>query len=137
MSAIGLLGRLGLNGAPSNPQDNAQSLLDWGQEQLKAHYHRMIHAYVPRPYAGCLTILRARDEKHPTDDPALGWRTLAQKVNARTIPGNHHGCVYLAENLPVLAEHFKSCLDASSTSSPLGSKTGGPLTPCLPESKPK
>jgi hypothetical protein len=28
------------------------------------------------------------------------------------IPGDHHGCIDLAENLPVLAEHLKSCLDA-------------------------
>jgi hypothetical protein len=65
-----------------------------------------------RRYAGRLTIFRTKSEKHPTDDPGLGWSSLAEEVDPHSIPGDHHGCMSLAENLPILAEHLKSCLDS-------------------------
>ena len=110
-SAIRLLGhRFRSNGTPSDPQDIAASPDEWEQEELNTHCGRLVYGYVPRPYAGRLTVFRARDEKHATDDPAMGWRSLAQEVDPHIIPGDHHGCI--SENLPILAEHLKSCLDA-------------------------
>jgi hypothetical protein len=93
-----------------------------------AHYRRLVNGYVPRPYAGRLTIFRARDEKRATDDPSLGWRSLAQDVDPHVIPGDHIGCVDLAENLPILAEHLKVCLDACHAASHCPEARGG-LTP--------
>jgi hypothetical protein len=108
-----LLGqRFGSNGASSHSQDIAASSDGWGEEEVSTHYRRLVYGYVPRPYAGRLTIFRAEGEKHPTDDPAMGWRSLAQRVDSHSIPGDHLGCISLAENLPILAEHLKSCLDS-------------------------
>ena len=108
-----LLGqRFGSNGASSHSQDIAASSDGWGEEEVSTHYRRLVYGYVPRPYAGRVTIFRAEGEKHPTDDPAMGWRSLAQKVDSHSIPGDHLGCISLAENLPILAEHLKSCLDS-------------------------
>ena len=109
--------RFGSNGTASHSQNMAASPDRWGQEKVNAHYERLVRGYVPRPYAGRLTVFRARDEKHPTDDPSLGWRSLTQDLDAYMIPGDHHGCIDLAENLPVLAEHLKSCLDACQAAS--------------------
>jgi len=101
------------NGTPSHSEDIAGSPVARG---LK-HYARLVHGYVPRPYAGRLTIFRARDEKRATNDLSLGWRDLAQHVDPHVIPGDHHRCISLEENLPILAEHLKSCLDAYHTAS--------------------
>jgi len=100
------------NGASSHSQDIAASSNIWGEEEVSTHYRRLVYGYVPRPYAGRLTIFRAEGEKHSTDDPAMGWRSLAQKVDSHSIPGDHLGCISLAENLPIFAEHLKSCLDS-------------------------
>jgi hypothetical protein len=77
-----------------------------------ARFEEQVRRYVPRPYAGRLTIFRAKSEKHPTDNPALGWSSLAEEVDPHSIPGDHHSCMSLAENLPILAEHLKSCVDS-------------------------
>lgn len=104
--------------APLGPQEMTASLDEWGQEKVIAHYRRLVYGYVPRPYKGPLAVFQARDEKRPTDDPSLGWRSLAQDVDLHTIPGDHNGCIDLAENLPILAGHLKSCLDACHAASP-------------------
>jgi len=109
---------LHLESATAPPDGRSQAKLD-------AHYRRLICAYLPRPYPGRLTVFRARDEKHLTDDPTLGWHSLAQDVDPHMIPGDHHGCITLAENLSVLAEHLKTCLDACHAASHQPYKTQG------------
>ncbi len=119
--AVQLVGRrFRRSGASSPPQSIADSPDGWGrqQDELNAHYSRLVYGYVPKPYAGRVTIFRAEGEKHPADDPAMGWRSLAEEADSHTIPGDHHGCVSLAENLPILAEYLKSCLDAYHDASP-------------------
>lgn len=110
------------NAAPQ-PRNVTASSDGWGLENVEAHYRRLVRGYVPRSYPGRLTIFRARDEKHPTADPAMGWRSLAQDVDPHLIPGDHHGCTQLAESLPILGEHLKSCLDACHTASHYPNKT--------------
>jgi len=106
-----------------NPEPNAvprnvlTSTDEWTQEKVNEHYRRLVYGYVPRPYAGRLTIFRARDERRETGDPALGWHGLAEHVDSRMIPGDHNGCIDLEENLPIVAAYLKSCLDGCHTSS--------------------
>jgi len=99
------------NGTPSPLQNVAASVGRWGHAELNVHYGRLVRGYLPRPYPDHLTIFRAKEEKHPTDDPSLGWQGLAKEVDLHIISGDHKGCISLEENLPILAEHLKSCLD--------------------------
>jgi amino acid adenylation domain-containing protein len=111
------------NAAPPQPQNVTARPDGWEQEKVEAHYRRLVFGYAPRPYAGRLTIFRACDEKRLTDDPALGWRSLAQDVDPHMIRGDHNGCIDLAENLPIFAKHLKSCLDACHAASRYPDKT--------------
>ena len=47
----------------SRPQNLAAALDRWGQDEINRHYERLVHGYVARPYAGRLTIFRAKDGK--------------------------------------------------------------------------
>jgi thioesterase domain-containing protein len=67
--------------------------------------------YVPRVYAGRVTLFRAREGRYGEDDPALGWAPLAAGgLDLIEVPGDH--VTMLREpNTAVLAEHLGRCLD--------------------------
>jgi amino acid adenylation domain-containing protein len=81
----------------------------WTAERIHMHYSHLLRAYVPRFYPGRLVVFRALEG--PTDDPALGWRDLASVVDVHAVPGDHHSCLSVVENIRVFAEGLKTCLD--------------------------
>ena len=101
-----------LAGGPSEEASRENDLRGaWTQEGASWHYGRLIRGYLPRFYPGRVAVFRAIDEKRQTDDPALGWRNLASAVDVHAVPGDHHSCLSVVENLQVFAERLKSCLD--------------------------
>jgi thioesterase domain-containing protein len=48
-------------------------------------------AYVPRPYAGPITLIRAEQAAFPPDlGPDLGWEKLtAHPIDRQQVPGDH------------------------------------------------
>jgi amino acid adenylation domain-containing protein len=60
-------------------------------EVFKANV-RAMHAYVPGPFDGRVTLFRAGDKYEPTpEDPTMGWGALAAGgVEVRTAPGTHY-----------------------------------------------
>jgi thioesterase domain-containing protein len=53
-------------------------------------YVRMMVSYQPRPYAGTVTLLRARTRSLTyTGDSDLGWSKLATGVSVHSVPGAH------------------------------------------------
>jgi syringomycin synthetase protein SyrE len=70
--------RLGLWAMPASARDYLE------------RYVAMTRAYRPQPYDGDITLLRARTLRLGfRGAPDLGWRTLAQGVTLRVIPGAH------------------------------------------------
>jgi amino acid adenylation domain-containing protein len=70
--------RLGLWAMPASARDYLE------------RYVEMTRAYRPQPYDGAITLLRARTLSLGfRGAPDLGWRTLAQGVTLRVIPGAH------------------------------------------------
>jgi amino acid adenylation domain-containing protein len=79
-----------------------------------------VERYRLRPYAGRLTVFRAR-EANPARgelDPDLGWAGLAREgVAAYEVPGDHH-TLTREPNVQVLAAHIESCLRGSVNGAP-------------------
>jgi amino acid adenylation domain-containing protein len=84
----------------------------WTEEKIHRHYDRLVKSYAPRFYPGNVVVFRAIGEKRRSDDPALGWRELASSVDIHAVPGDHHSCLSIVENIRLLAGQLKSCLDA-------------------------
>jgi thioesterase domain-containing protein len=67
----------------------------------------------PQPYSGKVTLLRAAQQQkihEVSDDPYLGWRSLAQGgVEVHHVPGDHAHMVH-EPNVAALAETLKTCL---------------------------
>lgn len=78
--------------------------------QLRSVYHINSFAavnYVPKPYDGVITMLRASREKGPRD---LGWGMFStQPVRVFEIPGAHLQ-VLSNENLPRVVKSLRECL---------------------------
>jgi len=72
---------------------------------------RAAAAYVPRPYAGPVHLLRAADapETFPGDSVAL-WREAAPALTVDDVPGTHLSC--LLEHVGALGERLGASLDA-------------------------
>jgi amino acid adenylation domain-containing protein len=76
-------------------------------------YVEMMQAYRPRPYDGAVTVLRARTLSLGfRGAPDLGWRTLAQGVTLRLIPGAHD-TILKEPGVRRLAAALVECLDES------------------------
>jgi len=82
-----------------------------GERGLIEACDRAAAAYVPRPYAGPVHLLRAADdpEQIPGDPIAL-WRELAPTLTVDDVPGTHLSC--LLEHVGALGERLGACLDA-------------------------
>ena len=72
---------------------------------------RAAAAYVLRPYAGPVHLLRAADdpERFP-DDPVALWREVAPDLTLGDVPGTHLSC--LLEHVGALGECLGASLDA-------------------------
>ena len=95
---------------PAATPDNGE---DWIRSSLEkdVHYRRLSLGYVPYPYTGRMTLIRAKDHLHSTDDPTLGWRYVASDVDLHVVPGTHATCV--TTFLDLVAGHLKSSLENS------------------------
>ena len=70
-----------------------------------------VAAYVPRPYTGPLTLLRAsNDPQAYPGDPIHLWREIAPDLTVRDVPGTHLNC--LNEHVAGLGDGLGACLDA-------------------------
>ncbi len=69
--------------------------------------------YQPQVYPGQITLLRARDTKHRTnDDLSLGWNTWAlQPTEVYMLPGTHSSIMIEDKALPVLAAYLRKCIE--------------------------
>ena len=105
--------------ANENSQFDAEDLIDFASE-LSTHRQQLITCnyqamknYVPRPYAGNVTLFRAQNRPLlNVFDPELGWQELTPgRVSVYDIPSSHEGMFkkphvnYLAEKLKALLDH--------------------------------
>ncbi len=76
------------------------------REIERAHY-RALHAYHPRPYAGCVMLFRASDAPRSMQDAhALGWTNHIGGCEVVELPGDHD---HLIEQ-PELRERLREAL---------------------------
>jgi thioesterase domain-containing protein/acyl carrier protein len=97
--------------------------------ELMATIWRAFRAYVPKPYPGRVTLLRARARSlFSTSGPDLGWGRFARGgVDVRMIPG-HHENILREPHVRILARELERALIAArvgETDSPHGSDVGG------------
>lgn len=79
--------------------------------QLLGIYRRVMSSFVPRPFAGRLTVLWPEDDPH-VEEQKLGtahWHRLAREVEIRNIPGTHATC--LTTHWEALAEELAGSLE--------------------------
>nr|QDA77045.1 polyketide synthase/nonribosomal peptide synthetase [Jahnella sp. MSr9139] len=74
------------------PEGRAEGVIRGMSATMQAHVGAL-HGYVPRPYAGSLTLLRARDRVGvggAVDDPDFDWSPLcAGSFQVHVVPGTH------------------------------------------------
>jgi thioesterase domain-containing protein len=90
--------------------------LDWYRSNTRA-----LRAYVPAPYAGTITLLRAGEldlrqhyiRNHPLrHDPTRGWSVLSsQPVQAHEVPGTHTTMIMDPLHLRTLAARLRGILE--------------------------
>ena len=56
-------------------------------------WRRISEGYVPRRYAGRLSVLISEEDRRSGMMHAQGWSTVAPQVDIRLIPGNHLACI--------------------------------------------
>jgi amino acid adenylation domain-containing protein/non-ribosomal peptide synthase protein (TIGR01720 family) len=94
---------------------------DFALTDLRRYFERYwinimaAHRYRPAPYAGRLTLFRARHRADlPAEvqrDPALGWGPLAAGgVEVHEVPGNHFNLTQ-PPHVAALAERLRDCLE--------------------------
>ena len=72
--------------------------------------------YVPKPYAGPMTLFWAEERPVGATDSRLGWRDLARgSLEVIVVPGDH-ASMMTETHVQVLAEKLKDCLDAAQRS---------------------
>lgn len=82
-----------------------------GEPGLIGACDRAAAAYVPRPYAGPVHLLRAADDPESfPGDPFTLWREVAPTLTVSDVPGTHLSC--LLEHVGALGERLGACLDA-------------------------
>lgn len=76
------------------------------REDLHEIYRRAIVGYVPRWYAGPVTLFCSDDGR--TRGLGLKWRAVAPQLEVHPMPGDHDG--YITRHVQVLAERLGACL---------------------------
>jgi amino acid adenylation domain-containing protein len=66
-------------------------------------------AYVPRSYAGHVTLFRAREQPHFFRDPEMGWGRLASGLSINIVPGEH-STIMRDPNVTTLAKELRAYL---------------------------
>jgi myxalamid-type polyketide synthase MxaB len=120
---IGKTLSIGMRGEPKSPPAavtpaQAAGFIGADLSALPAHYVQVLvgltqawQDYVPRPYAGRLTLFRAeRQDVYCSHDPQMGWGHLAAGgVDVRTIPGSH-STIISEPHVQRLARELSACL---------------------------
>ena len=107
------------NGTENNwvEQLGAEDLIDFAGElaphrqQLITYNFQALKKYVPKPYAGNVTLFRALNRPLlRTDDPEAGWQKLALgRVKTFDIPSSHEG-MFKKPYVEEVAEKLRTCL---------------------------
>ena len=71
-------------------------------------YRQAIATYVPRPFAGPVTLVVAEDGGDARPD--LKWRAVAPNVRIHVTPGDHVTCV--SRHAVAVGEFLAECLEA-------------------------
>ncbi len=82
---------------------------------LQVSFLQALDQYTLRPYAGKITVLRAREVSPLAVDvpPDLGWAPYAlDGIVSHEVPGDHHSLT-LEPNVQVLAAQLEACLRAA------------------------
>jgi aspartate racemase len=80
------------------------------RREINESYERAMAGYVPRKYAGRMTLLQPAEwMQQPLDDPMFGWADLAATVDVRTVPGGHLTCI--TDHVEELADCLRDCLN--------------------------
>jgi amino acid adenylation domain-containing protein len=88
---------------------------DCGMEQLRVLLRvykrniRTVRGYFAEPYPGEVLLIRAEQGVRIPGKPLLGWDGLAQRVEVRSIPGDHHS-IMRAPQLEPLADLLNAAL---------------------------
>jgi thioesterase domain-containing protein len=98
----GLRGALGAGNARRLPDGVPRS-----REGLYADYLQAMGSYIPRRYAGALTLVVAEDAARQRG-PDLVWRTVAPDVRIHVTPGDHLTCI--TRHAAALGEFLAACL---------------------------
>ena len=90
--------------------DYAPSLPDHIQKIIQLGYAALLK-YNPRPYAGRLTLIRAKGGRLLcSHDPQMGWGSHAKAVDVRVIPGAHWS-MFQEPYIRSLSAAIQACLD--------------------------
>jgi len=84
-------------------------LPDWFKDANEINV-AAINRYEPKPYAGTLTLFRARDQDFPNAARELGWKEIIQgNIEIREVDGNHER-LFLEPGIDALAEYLNEAL---------------------------
>ena len=87
---------------------------DIARDRFTREYSRRMRAYWPTLYLGTVTLLYTNDSYAPGRDPIQPWPRLAERVEARQIPGDHLSCITV--HIRALASQIRECLAQPETS---------------------
>lgn len=102
--------------AKASPAANEPGTSMTDMRQVIGHaYEQAMAAYVPRRYAGRVSLLWPEELPLETPgDATCGWRKAAAKVDVHIVPGGHLTCI--TKYVEPLAERLKLCLDRAQAS---------------------
>jgi thioesterase domain-containing protein len=83
-------------------------------EALTEAHERALAAYVPRPYAGRVVVMRASQQPWGiVAEPAMGWdRLIDDGLEVYEIPGQHKN-VLKEPRVKLVAERLRACLQSA------------------------
>jgi amino acid adenylation domain-containing protein len=81
----------------------ATSRASAGTGELQHAWEWISDAYVPRRYAGRLTVLMPEEEPQSIVD-AQGWLSVTARIDIRSVPGDHLSCI--TEHIEATAEQM-------------------------------
>jgi thioesterase domain-containing protein/acyl carrier protein len=101
--------------AQALPADvSADQMRRWLQV-YRTHY-RAYQRYQPQPYAGPITLFRARDGAGAhVHDRTIGWQPYAlHSINVIDIPGDHYALI-VGESVDTLAQHLQQAISQAAS----------------------
>jgi len=103
-------------GATGTMDGGATSTAEARRRKMLRVYWTAMARYVPRPYAGRVTLLWPRDDTDWRAAVHHGWGGVASELDLRHIPGTHATCT--REHVRALAACVQACLREVDASDP-------------------